>query len=175
MQKVEGSSPFIRFQEAPLRRGFVCPRIDGRRQFGGISAGAARHTPGWLSLRVVLAVTGASYAGLPASTHRRKTATSSSGHAWSQGIEPSSSRLRMSSECSATSSCFQRSNFATLSIAPRSRSLNRGRTSRSKLLPRCFLVVSMLRLFFRSAAVCKPVTYWIRSPESAQTRRAARL
>ena len=26
MQKVEGSSPFIRFDKAPLRRGFLLPR-----------------------------------------------------------------------------------------------------------------------------------------------------
>jgi len=64
------------------------------------------------------------YAGIPASSHRRKRPTCSSGQAWLHGIEPFSSRSRMVCECSATSSRAQRSNLATPSIAPRSLSLS---------------------------------------------------
>ena len=75
----------------------------------------------------------AAYSDIPPSTQRRKRATWSTGHAWSQGIDPSSRRRRMASECSTTSSRFQRSNFETPSIVLRSRSRKSGRTSFSKL------------------------------------------
>src|SRR5918996_5605997 len=57
-------------------------------------------------------------------------------------------------ECSATSSRAQRSNLATPSIAPRSRSLNSGLTSRSKLS--CSRSPSMASLPAVSKALATP-------------------
>jgi hypothetical protein len=64
------------------------------------------------------------YAGLPASIQRRKTATRSAGHAPSHGIVPASRRCRMASACVETSSRDQRSKLKR--IESRSRSRNRG-------------------------------------------------